>query len=614
MSMNTNLSPDCQEVLGHPRQVCLCLTGPRRASARAWVAGGVIAIVVVMVVALSPSMVVAQNAAPISGRLAAAAPATNAMSQNSMTRDSVTQAVRELSEQVRELRSSVAEIRADSERSQAETRELRRQLEELRAAQNARKPGLLEAMVRTVSPAPDGGNRNSPDRSSPDQASQDQSVEGQSGQGQSSSVTPEQNLQANVNGQEGQRKSGHATLDEEYDLLAGKVDDQYQTKVESGSKYRMRISGIVLMNLFSNQGVVDAIDLPELAYARQPGESGGSFGATLRQSELGFEVFGPRVAGAKTRADLQLDLGGGFPVEPNGINSGLMRLRTATMRMDWENTSVVAGQDALFFSPNSPTSFASLVEPALSYAGNLWGWVPQIRVEHKFNVGESSNVLVQGGILDPVSGEAPETGLYRQGGPGEDSRQPAIGSRIAWTHDISGHPLRLGAGGYYSRQDYGYDRNVDAWAVMSDLEVPLGSKFSVSGKFYRGRALGGIYGGLGQSVLFDNNEPGEPYTRVIGLNTVGGWAQVKYRPATKLEFNTAFGIDNPFAKDLEYFPAPFSYAEIVLARNHSGFANVIYRPRSDLLFSAEYRRIATDSIASPNWTAGHLNLMMGVLF
>jgi len=392
------------------------------------------------------------------------------------------------------------------------------------------------------------------------------------------------------------------------------VDDQYQTKVESASKYRMRISGIVLTNVFSNQGEVDNIDIPELAYGRLPGESGGSFGATLRQSQLGFEVFGPRVAGARTRADLSVDLAGGFPEQPNGIESGLMRLRTATMRMDWDNTSVVVGQDGIFFSPNSPTSFASLAEPALSYAGNLWSWVPQIRVEHRFAVTDSSSWLVQGGILDPVSGEVPGTGTYRSAGPGEASRQPAYGSRIAWTHDISGQPLRLGAGGFYSRQDYGFDRNVNAWAAMADVQVPLGSKFELSGKFYRGRALGGLYGGLGQSVLFNGPDTDEAYTKLIGLNTVGGWAQLKYRPATKLEFNAAFGMDNPFAKDLEYFPYPYSYLDAGLARNHAGFVNFIYRPRSDLLFSAEYRRILTDSLGFGDWNAGHLNLSMGVLF
>ena len=319
---------------------------------------------------------------------------------------------------------------------------------------------------------------------------------------------------------------------------------------------------------------------------------------TLRQSEIGFEVFGPRVAGAKTRADLQVDLAGGFAQDVNGIDSGLMRLRTATMRMDWENTSVVVGQDGIFFSPNSPTSFATLAQPALSYAGNLWGWVPQIRVEHRMALGEKSSLLLQGGILDPVSGEVPGSSTYRQAGPGEASRQPAYGTRVAWTRNVFGQPLRLGVGGYYGRQNYGFDRRVDAWAAMSDVELPLGSKFALSGKVYRGRALGGLYGGLGQSVLFSGNNTGVPYTEVIALNSVGGWAQLKYRPTTKLEFNVAFGMDNPYAKDLEYFPYPLSYGDPTLWRNRAGFANVIYRPRSDLLFSAEYRRIETDSLVN----------------
>ena len=118
-----------------------------------------------------------------------------------------------------------------------------------------------------------------------------------------------------------------ATLEEEYQLLSGKVDEQYQTKVESASKYRVRLSGIVLLNLFSNVGTVDNTDIPAVAYDRPPGGSGGSFGGTLRQSQIGLEVFGPQLAGARTTADLQFDLGGGFPRTLNGVNFGLLRLR-----------------------------------------------------------------------------------------------------------------------------------------------------------------------------------------------------------------------------------------------------------------------------------------------
>jgi len=509
---------------------------------------------------------------------------------------SLSEEVRDLREEVKELRASVAEMRADSERARAENSELRRQLNELQCKDGAcpGSTGTGEKAVVTgaVAQTRDNGPSDPPGNSQDAQGSQNQV-------------------------QEEKKKSARtATLDEEYELLSGKVDDQYQTKVESTSKYRMRISGIVLMNMFSNQGTVDTIDLPTLAFPRPAGDSGGSFGATLRQSELGFEVFGPRVAGARTRADLQVDLAGGFPYIPNGINSGLVRLRTATMRMDWENTSVVAGQDGLFFSPNSPTSFASLAEPALSYAGNLWSWAPQIRVEHKVTLGEQSSLLFQAGILDPVSGQFPDSGYYRQAGAGESSRQPAYGTHAAWTRNVSGQPLRLGMGGFYSRQDYGYGRKVDAWAAMSDVELPLGNQFSISGKFYRGKGLGGLYGGTGRSVLF-SGDPTNPYSEVIGLNTVGGWAQLKYRPAPKVEFNAAFGMDNPYAKDVEYFLYAQSYGDprvAALSKNRAGFLNVIYRPRSDLLFSAEYRRIGTDSIATGGNGAGQLNLTMGVLF
>jgi hypothetical protein len=510
-------------------------------------------------------------------------------------RDSVSDSVRELREQVRELQVAVAGMRSDWQQARAESAELRRELDEVRAGTGPRNAVLRDAAVKSETANSEAAAESFPDSSQ--------------------SVLQNGAPQDEEQDQKQDRKKGEhvASLEEEYQLLSGKVDDQYQTKVESASKYRLRLSGIVLMNLVSNQGVVDSIDLPTLAYARPAGESGGSFGATLRQSEIGFEAFGPSVAGAKTRADLQLDLAGGFATVPNGSNSGLLRLRTGTVRMDWKNTSVVAGQDALFFSPNSPTSFASLAVPALSYAGNLWSWAPQIRVEHRVVLGDESTLMFQGGILDPLSGETPVTGFYRQAGSGESSRQPAYGTRIAWTRNVFGQPLRVGVGGFYSRQDYGFGRTVDGWAGMSDLEIPLSHQFSLSGKLYRGKGLGGLYGGIGRSALF-SGDPALASTEVRGLNSVGGWAQLKYRPANKLEFNAAFGMDNPYATDLKYYPSAKAYGDPRLARNLGSFVNLIYRPRSDLLFSAEYRHLTTYTITNGGNSAGHLNLMMGVLF
>jgi len=156
---------------------------------------------------------------------------------------------------------------------------------------------------------------------------------------------------------------------------------------------------------------------------------------------------------------------------------------------------------------------------------------------------------------------------------------------------------------------------VDAWAGMTDIDLPLSRQFSLSGKVYRGKGLGGLYGSFGQSALF-SGPPNTPGTEVRGLNSVGGWAQLKYRPANKWEFNAAFGLDNPYASDLEYFPYSQTYggAAATLARNKGGFGNMIYRPRSDLLFSAEYRHLSTSTLYNGTASAGQINLMMGVLF
>ena len=102
---------------------------------------------------------------------------------------------------------------------------------------------------------------------------------------------------------------------------------------------------------------------------------------------------------------MNFDVGGGFPAISNGVNSGLVRLRTGTMRLAWKDTDLVVGQDALFFAPNSPTSFASLITPALSYSGDLWAWTPQMRVEHRIAASNNSTVTLQGGILDNLTGE-----------------------------------------------------------------------------------------------------------------------------------------------------------------------------------------------------------------
>ncbi len=197
--------------------------------------------------------------------------------------------------------------------------------------------------------------------------------------------------------------------------------------------------------------------------------------------------------------------------------------------------------------------------------------------------------------------------------PGEQSSQPAYGVRTSWTTSFLGRSLTLGTAGYYSRQEWGSDRYADGWAGLADWEIPLTHRLALTGEFYRGRAIGGIGGGISQSVVFDGN-PALPTTSLRGLDSIGGWSQFKFRLNSKWEFNAAFGLDNPTASELRAGAASQAYIGPLLTQNRSGLVNFIYRPRSNLLFSSEYRFLQSFPLYQGPNDAEQINIMMGVLF
>ena len=480
--------------------------------------------------------------------------------------------VKQMQEQIASLQSSVASLRGEAETYRAETRELARRLESVAQEQsrtNQKDSGSQAPPIHEVV------------TESPEASSADTRV---------------------------------SKLEEEYSLLTAKVDDQYQTKVESASKYRVRLSGLVMLNLFSNRGLPDSIDSPAVANPYGPFYGGGSFAGTLRQSQLGVEIFGPEWAGAKLAGDLRFDFAGGFPNTGNGVTLGLMRLRTGNVRLNWAHTSLILGQDAPMFSPLSPTSVIALAQPEFAYAGNLWNWVPQVQVQHWKNIGSSQRVIVSAGILDPLTGEIPPFQFERFAQAGEASRQPGYSGRIGLS-DLRNEdrPSTLSFGGYFSRQNWGFSREVNGWAVSADGELPLPGRLTLRGEFYRGSAIGGFGASAGQSVLASAVLQNR-LALVHGLNTIGGWTQASFKASASLQFNAGYGLDNPFSHQLRQFPSVQNGLYSGLGINRSAMANVIYRPRSDLLFSVEYRHLGASRLTSQSASVDNLGMGIGLLF
>src|SRR5258708_4409005 len=186
--------------------------------------------------------------------IAKLAPSSSPAAEASPDVRALSELIRDLQTQVQALNSQLSDVRGEQQRASDEARDLRRELDVVRA----RVVPLEQERARPELAA------NAP--SSPAQPARTPSY------GAPQETSPSDRL---------------AQLGENQEVQEGKINDLYQTKVESGSKYRLRLSGIVLLNMYDNRGSVNNQDFPQ--YADRPDRfsiSPSSFGGSLRQSQI----------------------------------------------------------------------------------------------------------------------------------------------------------------------------------------------------------------------------------------------------------------------------------------------------------------------------------------
>ena len=380
-----------------------------------------------------------------------------------------------------------------------------------------------------------------------------------------------------------------ADIRERQDMQQSQIATLDQSKVESDSKYPVKVTGLILLNGFVNTSQVDVASAPTIAIA-----GGGSTGASLRQTILGVDARGPKLAGAASHADLRVDFFGSPATSTSSATSyadvgGLLRLRTAHATLDWNNTQAFVELDRPIVSPQSPTSLVAVAQPALAWSGNLWSWSPQLGVSHTLALSPAVHLALEAALIDAPDAPALASSAVDQA---ERSRWPGTELHLGLLGKQDDTGPSVGLGGYFSPHRTGGGTAYNAWAVTTDFRLPLPLDFELSGSLYRGAALGGLGGGAYKDYLFYSGQ-------VIALDDAGGWAQLKKRIGNRLQFNAAFGLDNGYASQLREYDATSSTLYQNLARNQTFFANSIYSPSAYLLFSLEVRHIATIPVTGP---------------
>jgi hypothetical protein len=380
-----------------------------------------------------------------------------------------------------------------------------------------------------------------------------------------------------------------------------------QTKVETESRYPLKVTGLILFNAFVNTGQVDIPEAPTYAI---PGS--GSTGLSLRQTVLGLDARGPRLLGAASDADVRVDFFAN-EAQANYAASGLLRLRTAHAGLNWDRTRAFVALDRSLIAPYTPSSLVAVGEPALAWSGNLWTWIPQLGLSHQIPL-HSYTVKIAAGVLDVPNPPLLATSTVTPASvtQAQRSRWPGINGRIALAKGSGDEGPELGIGGYFSPHMTANNVRYNAWAGSMDLRLPLGPRFQLLATAYRGQALGGLGGGGYVDYVFEY----QPAGRVLyPLDDIGGWTQLKFKATERLEFNGAYGIDNPFSNDIRMsLTTSPTQTYAGLGRNRTVSGNVIYSPSSYLLFSLEYRRLWTNFASGTLSTADVIGLGAGYRF
>jgi len=401
--------------------------------------------------------------------------------------------------------------------------------------------------------------------------------------------------------------AANSTLAEQQAMQESQIATLDQAKVESTSKFPVRISGTILLNGFVNSAGTDIAAVPTSAIG-----GSGNTGLSLRQTMLGIDVRGPHLMGAESHADLYVDFFGSSATGGYNDASGLVRLRTAHASLLWKQTEAFFSLDRPLINPQSPTSLTAVAQPELAWSGNLWNWVPQLGVTHTF--GQQHRLRMQGALIMPPDAPYianPNASTQPGFTLAEHGRWPGLEGRVAVLGANDDRGLQVGAGGYFSRHTTVGGRNFVAWAGTVDWRVPLWRSAQVTGNAYYGRALGGLGAGGYKDYVYRANPAGDIV--LSAPKDAGGWLQLKQSLGQRLEWNSGFGLDNVYASDLRpYTLSTALYAST--ARNRAVYSNLIFAPRASLLFSFEYRHMDTWPISGRPWNANIYGIAAGYRF
>lgn len=381
--------------------------------------------------------------------------------------------------------------------------------------------------------------------------------------------------------------SADSVLEERVDVNAQRISEQAQTKVEASQKFPLRLNGMLLFNAFLNSGQGATVSGASELLAG-PDRSG----ATVRQTLVGLQFDGPHLPGnGRVNGDVLMDFWAG----PSRPGDSWLRLRQATVSLDWTSRNFSVGQNKPLISPYQPESLAEVGIPPLAGAGNLWLWLPQARYQERIRLGSDSGIDIAASILqtDETYAQTPTPYAGKL-----DAARPAVETRAAFWHRWDDARRFEVGSGFHESTSHLAGQSVASRAYTADWSFSATGRLRLTGMFYRGQDLAGL-GALNNGFYFDEDS----YLRPV--QSTGGWSQLSWLATSHLTWNVFAGTeqDRNLAATAGAYARRFIYA-----------SNLLYHLGPNVVVGLEASQSRSKTALEQSQLQNHYDLAIGYLF
>jgi len=380
-------------------------------------------------------------------------------------------------------------------------------------------------------------------------------------------------------------------IEERLDIQQQRIEEQAQTKIEASQGFPIRFTGMALLNTFLNSRQNGGVDYPTVA-APAGNDRGG---ATLRQTTLGLEYRGPLTfLGGSVHGALYMDFfQGAAPLQE------WIRLRTGTIEVDWQSRSFKAGVDKPIFNPREPDSLAQVGVSPLTGAGNLWLWVPQVRLEQDIAMGSSSGLRAQFGAVEthevnPYGPVPPNTRI--------EAVRPGLEGRLEAYHRLDDERRLEISVGFHTSTTHADGFSIPSSLVSADWFFNPWRRVEFSGAFFNGRNVSSLgTGAVNQGYYIVSG----PYATAEAINAIGGWGQLTLHTLRRVDFHL-------FTGQSDYTDAQLQPGSI--GKNLLFGGNLFFRLAPNVILAPEVTQLRSYIIGQRTRINNHYDLALAYLF